>query len=403
MYSKTNALRAKKIIFIIISILIFTGCSKETNLPQTQTEDNVQYYCEQDSDCASFCEEDCANYEWQKENRPPNECIYKFNCSCINNKCANNDDGSPSDQITDYSNMLDEDDDGDGLTNREEGIYGTNPKDKDTDKDGYTDYDEIKNGYDPLTAGGDSAKAEEKPQANIAVFFEAGDCEKIKNLSIQDKCYLQIATENNDISYCDKIASDLSTKNECYKSLAINTNDKETCDKIENINTKYSCLITIDPETSCDYIVDQAEQDSCLLNIAIQTEDEELCKKTKFNLAYTESSCLEKIATIKKDPEICEKIEVESRYDVCLQSVATATLDKSLCEKINRETMKPFCVNAVALQTGYVSQDEKDCEQFSGEDNEYCFWSMGTTNFNESLCEKAGEKKDTCLDIINNR
>ena len=40
--------------------------------------------------------------------------------------------------------ILDKDFDGDGLTNREELLHGTDPWDKDTNKDGKSDYDEIK-------------------------------------------------------------------------------------------------------------------------------------------------------------------------------------------------------------------------------------------------------------------
>ncbi|RRD40352.1 hypothetical protein EII29_02415 [Leptotrichia sp. OH3620_COT-345] len=39
--------------------------------------------------------------------------------------------------------IMDKDYDGDGLTNRQELYYGTDPWDKDTDKDGKSDYEEI--------------------------------------------------------------------------------------------------------------------------------------------------------------------------------------------------------------------------------------------------------------------
>lgn len=43
-----------------------------------------------------------------------------------------------------------QDSDGDGLTNEEERLYGTDPFSKDTDGDGYSDGVEVKGGYDPL-------------------------------------------------------------------------------------------------------------------------------------------------------------------------------------------------------------------------------------------------------------
>ncbi len=42
------------------------------------------------------------------------------------------------------------DSDGDGLTNAEERIYGTDPYNPDTDGDGYSDGIEVRSGYDPL-------------------------------------------------------------------------------------------------------------------------------------------------------------------------------------------------------------------------------------------------------------
>jgi hypothetical protein len=43
-----------------------------------------------------------------------------------------------------------QDSDGDGLSNEEERLYGTDPFDKDTDGDGYSDGVEVKGGYNPL-------------------------------------------------------------------------------------------------------------------------------------------------------------------------------------------------------------------------------------------------------------
>ncbi len=64
---------------------------------------------------------------------------------------SNNKDSQYSASISsNLSNKNDnQDSDFDGLTDREEKIYGTNPNNPDTDNDTYLDGEEIANGYDP--------------------------------------------------------------------------------------------------------------------------------------------------------------------------------------------------------------------------------------------------------------
>jgi hypothetical protein len=52
-------------------------------------------------------------------------------------------------QVVDAAEVQ-EDSDGDGLTDAEEERHGTDPYDKDTDGDYYWDGDELENGFDPL-------------------------------------------------------------------------------------------------------------------------------------------------------------------------------------------------------------------------------------------------------------
>lgn len=76
----------------------------------------------------------------------------------IKNELSTNKDESASDN------------DNDGLTNKEEFSFGTNPRNNDTDKDGFIDGEEVKNGYDP-DATGDSRPHVEVyiPKINILV------------------------------------------------------------------------------------------------------------------------------------------------------------------------------------------------------------------------------------------
>ena len=60
-----------------------------------------------------------------------------------------------------------QDSDGDGLSDSEEKIYGTDPYNPDTDGDGFTDGAEVRGGYDPLKkAPGDKLVSEKTPGGN---------------------------------------------------------------------------------------------------------------------------------------------------------------------------------------------------------------------------------------------
>jgi len=64
-------------------------------------------------------------------------------------------DLKPNQQKSDISFALDDDWDNDGLTNREESFWGTDPNNSDTDGDGYLDGEEVASGHDPLIPGPD--------------------------------------------------------------------------------------------------------------------------------------------------------------------------------------------------------------------------------------------------------
>jgi len=69
----------------------------------------------------------------------------------LKNYCAGT--GNLTAEEIDSDSNSDIDSDNDGLTDKDETIYGTDPEKADTDGDGFSDGDEVKNGYNPLGEG----------------------------------------------------------------------------------------------------------------------------------------------------------------------------------------------------------------------------------------------------------
>jgi hypothetical protein len=100
------------------------------------------------------------------------------------------------------------DDDGDGLTNTEEELLGTDPENQDSDGDGYDDREEVLNLYDPAVAGeaiesGSAVTSYASSEYNFQLFYpakwsarEVGGAESVMFKS-EGREFVQVITQEN--------------------------------------------------------------------------------------------------------------------------------------------------------------------------------------------------------------
>lgn len=136
---------------------MFTGCSNLTSapyLPATTLADSC--YFRMFAGCTNLNKLSVEFSDWGSDNETNNWLLNvaengEFFCKTIlgNNTTIARGPSNCPDGWTVVVMDPDEDNDGDGLTNKEEEDYGTDPNKYDTDEDGYSDGEEVSQGTDP--------------------------------------------------------------------------------------------------------------------------------------------------------------------------------------------------------------------------------------------------------------
>ena len=109
-------------------------------------------------------------------------------------------DLKPSQQKSDISFALDADWDNDGLANREESFWNTDPNNPDTDGDGYLDGEEVASGHDPLKPSpddlllmGSDINITDRVSTLLVSGFYAGDLSENADPDIYNKAVTDIS------------------------------------------------------------------------------------------------------------------------------------------------------------------------------------------------------------------
>ncbi len=132
----------------------------------------------------------------------------------------------------------------------------------------------------------------------LSFIKDKGLCSNIKNESELVKCYANLAIDNDDPSFCQKISKKLILN--CYQVAASISN-----------NWDY-----------CDYIKEDEWQSNCIYTVSFKTNPpkRELCDRIR-NIT-TKGFCLRELANEKKDVTVCNEIEDIIEREYCFDNLA---------------------------------------------------------------------------------
>ena len=238
----------------------------------------------------------------------------------------------------------------------------------------------------------------------IAVNLQSYDtCKeiKLKNITIRDQCFYEIAIALEDTTGCNQII-DSSKSNTCNAIVAGTIGSIEACKKISIIKDKDICFKTIAESTKnfvvCTYIstaktTDIFKRDDCLNTILASIKEEAMCE---YYLDKTEkNNCYKVVGISEKNPVICNKATDQNTTDYCIKEIAITEQDSDYCLQIKDTDVFQECVIAIAEVNPY----KKVCElilDLSTKDN--CYYNTAKAVQDDSFCGYIleNEIRDTC-------
>ena len=157
------------------------------------------------------------------------------------------------------------------------------------------------------------------------------ECDEKQDIIEKDLCYFNLALDNVDDSFCDKISGTQPNesaiiggvkKDSCYILISIeNPEDLAICEKIQNTEDK----------------------ELCYRRVAVKKKDPSICDLIQRDPNPIKEKCFMDVAIEKKDVSICNKNQVQIWKNLCFTGVAIAKKDSSICDLISDEEAKDTC------------------------------------------------------------
>jgi len=231
-----------------------------------------------------------------------------------------------------------------------------------------------------------------------------GRCDKmLLGGSYKDRCYYNVANEEEDNSYCARI-QDEDYRDECYSDVASLTGSSaKVCGLMstdEKKNTCFTSLSISSNNTSYCYNCTSTEaSDACFMAYAELKLNSSAC--LLISDQPTAVSCNNKVnselAVKHRDPSYCRLIvsdssELEDYYhDQCVYSLVFEYSDTSFCNNLLNQTLRSNCLSAVASPESCASEIDPNSRSI-------CYFNLAVNEEDASYCERVDSSslKDNC-------
>lgn len=254
----------------------------------------------------------------------------------------------------------------------------------------------------------------------IGLFVPKGEdrCEKILLGEMKDGCYLSLAEETGNPSFCDRIGSP-AMRDACISELRVQPQTSADCEKLSNPVLREQCIMSLVAITRnasyCSGLSAVIDRDTCYLSharsnddpiscvgistyylrmtcnndiytkLAVDRRNPSFCNQLVHNDSATRSmfvdNCIYKVAKISNDTLLCSGIS----NSVLAQQCVTGTVDFSACDQVTDLTQRSTCIFSLAVST----DDPSSCDRIPTpylKDN--CYYQMAVKTMNPSLCSR---------------
>lgn len=191
---------------------------------------------------------------------------------------------------------------------------------------------------------------EDKCYFELAKIINVSLCNNIKDIEEKEFCfvyiYIELAVEEKDIGYCDKITH-INAVDNCFSEMAVVLQDYSLCEKKVSEKNRMYCY-SIFAESMNDYILcgnitDIAYKNKCYINIASATKNISLCEYVIFqNDVINTEFCYFLVAVDNLNVDLCDIVE-PSQKDYCIYRIATETNNGLLCKDIIDIELQDLC------------------------------------------------------------